>query len=157
MPTGDRLVAGVNALESLGNGDLMIPNGDLLSDPLLADVADILPTPIMVKTAIVNPAALRNRLPSLSGTGSQRRAALCDPVTGLSVVRSPLFSGVGGQVCGFLGTVPDFNDIAGQLLDIPEATAALVDGLLDKTQQVAQNTTNWFCRKPLFANTKLCK
>lgn len=61
------------------------------------------------------------------------------------------------QICGHLNTVPDVDGIAGQLLDIPEATAAIVDGLLDKTQPITRNTTNWFCGKPLFAGTKLCK
>jgi hypothetical protein len=32
-----------------------------------------------------------------------------------------------------------------------------VYGLLDKTQQITRNTTNWFCSKPLLAGTKLCK
>jgi hypothetical protein len=157
MPTGDRLVTGVQAFERLGDGDLAVLNGDLLSDPLLRDVADIMPTPVMVRTAIQNPAALRNRIPAVNGNARQRVAALCDPQTGLSIVRSPLSSGASSQICAHLEGVPDFDGIAARLLDIPEATAAIVDGLLDKTQQITQNTTNWFCTRPLFANTKLCR
>jgi len=157
MPDGDRLVAGVQAVERLGDGDLTFLHGDLLSDPLLLDVADIMPTPVMLRTAIQNPTALRSRIPALDGNVKQRVARLCNPQTGLSIVRSPLFSGASGQICSHLDAVPDFDGIAVQLLDIPEATAAIVDGLLDKTQQITQNTSNWFCARPLFANTRLCK
>ena len=157
MPTGDRIAAGVMAFDRLGDGDLTFLGGDLLSDPMLLELTNIMPTPAILRTAIQNPGALSDRMPPLNGTVRQRVATLCNPQTGLPVVRSPLFSGAAGQVCGHLNTVPDFDGIAGQLLDIPEATAALVDGLIDKTQQITTNTANWFCSKPLFAGTKLCR
>lgn len=72
-------------------------------------------------------------------------------------MRSPLFADTSGQICSFLGTAPDFDGIAAQLLDIPEAVAGIVEGLIDDTQEVVKNTTNAFCRRPLFANTRLCK
>lgn len=157
MPTGDRIAAGVAAFDRLGDGDLTFGSADFLSDPMLLELTDIMPTPAMLRTAIQNPGALSNKLPPLNGNVRQRVSALCSPQTGLSVVRSPLFSGAAGQICGHLDSVPDFDGIAGQLLDIPEATAAIIDGLLDKTQQITRNTSNWFCSKPLFAGTKLCK
>jgi len=157
MPTGDRIAAGVMAFDRLGDGDLTFLSGDLLSDPMLLELTDIMPTPATLRTAIQNPGALSNRLPPLNGNVRQRVTALCNPQTGLRVVRSPLFSGAAGQICGHLDSVPNFDGIAGQLLDIPEATAAIVDGLLDKTQQITRNTSNWFCSRPMFAGTKLCK
>ncbi len=157
MPSGDRLRSGVQAIDRLGDGDLMLLGGDFLSDPQLLDLADILPTPVMLRTAIQNPAALRSYLPSLEGTVQQRVTRLCDPQQGLSVMRSPLFADTSGQICSFLGTAPDFDSIAAQLLDIPEAVAGIVEGLIDDTQEVVKNATNAFCRRPLFANTRLCK
>jgi hypothetical protein len=86
MPDGDRLVAGVHAFERLGDGDLAILNGDLLSDPLLLDVADVMPTPVMLKTVLQNPTALPTiRLTEMCGSPVAR---LCNPQTGLSIVRS---------------------------------------------------------------------
>lgn len=157
LPDGHRLVAGTQAFERLGDGDLALPNGDMLSDPLLLDVVDIMPTPVILRTALRNPAALRGRLPNLQGTAGQRVAALCHPQSGLAVVRSPLFSGMTDQICAHLGTVPEFDAIAYQLLDIPEATSAIVDGLLDRTQPVQRNPGNPFCSRPLFQNTRLCR
>jgi len=157
MPTGSQAVAGIQAFEDLGNGDLMTVGGDLLSDDRLIQVAQIMPVPGTVRTALMNPGALRDRLPTMQGTLQERLATLCDSSHGLSVVRSPLFAGAGGDVCSYLNTVPAFDDIARQLLDIPAATSALVDGLLNKTQAVVKNTSNWFCTRPLFQNTALCK
>lgn len=157
LPDGQRLVAGTQAFERLGDGDLALLNGDMLSDPLLLDVIDVMPTPVMLRTALKNPAALRSQMPSLQGTAGQRVAALCHPQGGLAVVRSPLFSGMTDQICAHLATVPEFDDIAYQLLDIPEATSAIVDGLLDKSQPLQQNASNPFCSRPLFQNTRLCR
>jgi len=157
MPTGSQAAAGVQAIEDLGNGDLMTVGGDLMSDDRLMQVAQMMPIPGTVRTALMNPAALRDRLPVLQGTLQDRLATLCDSSHGLSIVRSPLFAGAAGDACTYLYTVPAFDDIAKQLLDIPAATSALVDGLLNKTQSVVKNTSNWFCTKPLFKNTALCK
>jgi hypothetical protein len=137
LPSGPDLERGLATFEDIGDGNFDLQRG-VLEQPI-RDVVASLPTPKLARDMAVDPGSFANYLSSLDGDGTVggRAAALCSPDSGLSITRSPLFAERTAELCSYLGSLPQFDDIAEA---IPLTADEVVDAVTELLDPVLANT-----------------